>query len=104
MSEGIPVRMTSPQMIAPHLRRAGSSAVKQYVPLMGWLLAPAAATGYAMAFWRFAADMKWVDQFFISEGLLSRWQVWLALSAALQAGAHYLNRNPGTPEHHPDEP
>jgi hypothetical protein len=51
-----------------------------------------ALAGYVMAFWRLGADLNWLSEFFISNGLLSRWQVWLALAMATHAGAHYLNR------------
>lgn len=65
---------------------------RQYAPVLGYMLAPVIATGYAMAAWRFAADVKWLGEFFISDGLLSRWQVWLAIAVATQALAHQLNR------------
>jgi hypothetical protein len=60
--------------------------------LAAWLLGPVAAVIYAIAFWRFAADMNWFGEFFIEAGLFSRWQVWAALGAALQATAHQLSR------------
>lgn len=83
--------------VSPLVRNRGfdvrSGAAAQYVPLIAYLLKPAAAAGYAMAAWRLAADLSWLDDFFISSGLLSRWQVWLAIAIAAQAGAHRMNRS-----------
>lgn len=47
------------------------------------LLAPAAFTALVLGLWRLGCDLGWTEQFFISDGLFSHWQVWLALSAAL---------------------
>jgi hypothetical protein len=60
-----------------------------------YLLSPVAATIYAIAFWRFAADLNWSGEFFISKGLFSRWQVWAALGAAVQIAAHQVGRARG---------
>lgn len=63
--------------------------------LGAFLLGPVAATVYAIAVWRFAADMQWFGEFFIADGLFSRWQVWLALAVATQMAAHQLRRGAG---------
>lgn len=61
--------------------------------LTAYLLGPVAATIYGLAVWRFAADMNWFGgDFLFSDGLFSRWQVWLALGVATQAAAHQLSR------------
>jgi hypothetical protein len=60
--------------------------------MAAYLLTPLALTAYVMAFWRFGADLKWVGDFFIPNGLLSRWQVWLALAVAIQLSVRQLNR------------
>jgi hypothetical protein len=65
---------------------------RRYGPLAAHLLTPVALTSYVLAFWRFGADMNWLGEFFVSKGLLSRWQVWLLLGAITQATAHQLNR------------
>lgn len=56
-----------------------------------------AMTGYAFALWRLGADLKWTGDFFIPDGMFSRWQVWLALAVATQAAAHRLNSRSGRP-------
>ena len=49
------------------------------------------ATG-AMAGWRIGADLNWTQEFFISSGLFSHWQVWLGVGALLYFCASRLNR------------
>jgi hypothetical protein len=38
------------------------------------------------------ADLGWTGNFFIGSGLLSHWQVWIALAIATQAASVNLNR------------
>lgn len=64
---------------------------KKYVPALLYLLTPVSVAGYALALWRLGADLDWTSEFFISDGVLSKWQVWLALAVATQAAAHHLN-------------
>jgi hypothetical protein len=66
---------------------------KQFGPIVGQLMTPVALTGYLLAAWRLGADMNWLGDFFISKGLLSRWQVWLALAAATQVAANQMKRS-----------
>ena len=56
------------------------------------LLTPAALMAFALAFWRFGADMNWTGRFAISEGLFSHWQVWGAVGTAIEVCAVALNR------------
>jgi hypothetical protein len=69
---------------------------RRYVPVVSYLMTPVALVGYAFAAWRIGADLGWVDNFFISEGIFSRWQVWLALGAATQVVSKELDKI-GTP-------
>ena len=48
--------------------------------MLGYLMTPIALVGYVLALWRLGADMNWLDEFFIRQGLFSRWQVWLAIA------------------------
>lgn len=76
-------------------------ATREVRPIFRYLLTPVALAGYVLAAWRFGADMGWTDEFFISGGLLSHWQVWLAMSVGVQLTAVHLDRmraNSGTPE------
>jgi hypothetical protein len=65
---------------------------RRYAPVLGFLMTPFALTGYVLAFWRVGADLNWLGEFFITKGLLSRWQVWLAIAIATQLLANQLNR------------
>jgi hypothetical protein len=40
-----------------------------------------------LGLWRLTADVGWTDEFAIQSGLLSHWQVWLALAIAFGAAA-----------------
>jgi hypothetical protein len=65
---------------------------RRYAPVVSYLMTPVALVAYVLAFWRLGADLNWLGEFFISQGLLSRWQVWLALAIATQLIAKELNR------------
>ena len=65
---------------------------RRYAPVLGFLMTPFVLTGYVLAFWRLGADLNWLGEFFITKGLLSRWQVWLAIAVATQILANQLNR------------
>jgi|SRR5579871_2580283 len=61
------------------------------------LLTPAAVMACVLAFWRLSADLKVTNQFPITDGLFSHWQVWISGAAVLQLFAVVLNRY-GNPE------
>lgn len=56
------------------------------------LLSPVAAVVFALAIWRLGQDLGVTTQFFIQDGPLSHWQVWLALAITLGAACMWLNR------------
>ena len=60
--------------------------------MVAYLLKPVALLAYSLAVWRLAADLSWMGEFFIAQGLFSHWQVWAALAAAVQFSAAYLDR------------
>jgi hypothetical protein len=59
---------------------------------MASLLTPAAVMACVLAFWRLTADFKVTNQFPITDGLFSHWQVWVTGATALQLCAVVLNR------------
>jgi hypothetical protein len=65
---------------------------RMFAPVVSSLLTPVALVGYMLACWRLGADLNVTGEFFISQGLFSRWQVWLALAFVTQLGAKELNR------------
>lgn len=56
------------------------------------LLTPAAVSAFVLSMWRLGADLGLTRAFAIRSGLLSHWQVWLAISVAIQFLAVLLNR------------
>lgn len=48
------------------------------------LLTPAAVLCFVMALWGVLADTGFAKEFVFAEGLLSHWQVWLALGVLVQ--------------------
>jgi hypothetical protein len=65
---------------------------RELASLTAALLTPAAAMSLVLGCWRLGADLNWTDEFVISTGLFSHWQVWIALAALLQVCASILNR------------
>ncbi|MEJ7607693.1 MAG: hypothetical protein WKF37_15820 [Bryobacteraceae bacterium] len=71
---------------------------KRYAPVAAYLIAPVALVGYVFAAWRLGADLNWLGEFFISSGLFSRWQVWLAIAIATQLVSKELDRIGSSPD------
>ena len=65
---------------------------RQYQAIIRYLLTPIAVAGYTLAAWRLGSDMGWTGEFFISAGLFSHWQVWLALAIGTHVWALNLDR------------
>ncbi len=59
---------------------------------MASLLTPAAVLCFVIALWRLLSDLNFAAEFMITTGLLSRWQVWVALGDAIQRASAYLAR------------
>jgi hypothetical protein len=75
----------------PRLRRQGRKN-RHLALAMASLMTPAALMAFSLAIWRIAADMKWARAFAFSGGILSHWQVWVAVALLLQILAVLLNR------------
>jgi len=45
-----------------------------------------------LAVWRLTSDLGWTQEFVISDGFLSHWQVWMALTIAIGAVGMRLNK------------
>lgn len=75
---------------APGIVQAFKTNTHEMAPLFHYLLKPVALLAYVLSAWRLGADLNWTGEFFISRGLLSHWQVWLALAIATQATAAHL--------------
>ena len=66
--------------------------VFEALSLMAAFLTPFAVMEFALGMWRMAADLGWAGQFFINDGVLSHWQVWVALAIFTQVSSVYLSR------------
>lgn len=75
----------------PRIRRHGVRNRRAAITAAA-LLTPFSVIAFALGGWRLLADLQWTASFAISSGPLSHWQVWIALSFLLQAGAALLNR------------
>ena len=56
------------------------------------LLTPCALVAFTLTFWSIAADMRWSSTFFVSTGLFSHWEVWLASAGLLLLLARLLGQ------------
>jgi hypothetical protein len=56
------------------------------------LLTPAALLCVVIALWRLLADLNITAEFMFRGGLLSHWQVWVALGVAIQSIGSFLDR------------
>ncbi len=63
-----------------------------WVSMSGLVLTPIAVLAGVLGAWRLAADPGWTSNFFIADGLLSRYQLWLAVAICAQTSALILNR------------
>jgi hypothetical protein len=60
--------------------------------ISGFALSPIAAVAGTMGVWRLGADLGWAGAFFVDEGLLARYQLWLAFAVVAQSSAFILDR------------
>jgi hypothetical protein len=70
---------------------------REMVRLLPFFLTPTALIAGIMAAWRYGADAGWTDEFAVSGGLLSHWQVWLGIAVGIQWAAVRLNSAKGAP-------
>ena len=51
-----------------------------------------AVTCFSMSVWKILADLDWAGKFFISSGVLSHWQLWIASAVGAQLISFRLSR------------
>jgi len=61
--------------------------------LAAFVLRPTALAALACGVWRLGIDLGWTQDFFISQGLFSHWQVWFVLALGMISGAGFLGRH-----------
>lgn len=74
------------------VRTRGGPEYAQLTSRLRRWLAPASALALLVALWRLAYDLELAGRFAISEGLFSRWQVWMGLAVLLHILAAMLDR------------
>lgn len=50
----------------------------------------------SLGLWRVGTDLEWTEEFFIGNGFLSHWQVWIGAAVAMQYTSWWLARYAGT--------
>jgi hypothetical protein len=75
----------------PAIRRVTAWAQSAAIPVSFLIRNLALASG-VLGVWRLGVDLGWTQDFFISSGVGSHWQVWLALAVALNAAANFVLR------------
>ena len=73
-------------------RRETATLFETSWPVLRFLLTPLALTAGALSIWRLGTDPGWTKGFFIAQGFLSHWQVWLAAAIGIQVLDSRLNR------------
>ncbi|HZU24664.1 MAG TPA: hypothetical protein VFA04_04030 [Bryobacteraceae bacterium] len=81
----------------PALEQA-TALSRSVASLIAFTLRPIAVAVLACGMWRLGIDLGWTQDFFVSQGLLSHWQVWIAMSLALYFAAGFLSRLTGVSE------
>jgi hypothetical protein len=90
--DSVPARTTAvAARLLPTLRQTATLSQKAAGPLSFVVRNLALAAG-VLGVWRLGCDLGWTQDFFISAGVWSHWQTWLALAAALNAAANFTLR------------
>jgi hypothetical protein len=76
------------QVIFPH----ASALVAVSVPVVRLVLPPLAVIAGVLGAWRLGSDAGWTSDFFIADGLLSRYQLWFAIAVGAQTSVLILDR------------
>jgi hypothetical protein len=72
--------------------RMGTGKNRNLALAAATLLSPATLLAFVLAFWRMSSDIGTTSAFPITDGLLSHWQVWLAIALFAQFLIIVLNR------------
>jgi hypothetical protein len=90
---GVPARATAgvAERLRPAFRQIAAWRRAAADPLAFLIRSLALASG-VLGVWRLGNDLGWTQDFFIAAGVGSHWQIWLALAAALNAAANFIQR------------
>ncbi len=62
------------------------------VDALSFLLRSGALAALTLGVWRLGVDLGWTQDFVISSGVWSHWQVWIAVAIGLNAAATHISR------------
>jgi len=65
--------------------------------IVAFVLRPLSLLALTFGAWRLGVDLGWTQDFVISSGLLSHWQVWMMLALAAHSTAVFLSRASESP-------
>lgn len=65
---------------------------KPFLSGLGGLIVLLAFSCLMLAMWRLTSDLGWTDEFVITSGILSHWQVWMAIAIGFGALGVRLNK------------
>ena len=86
-------RMTTRYQAAlPAIFLRASTWVAVSMPMAGLVLSPLAVIAGVLGAWRLGSDAGWTSDFFITDGSLSRYQLWFAIAVGAQASVLILDR------------
>jgi hypothetical protein len=91
----------------PRGSRKGNKVPSRHAPFVsvfGGLMMLVAISCLGLSMWRLTSDLAWTGTFAITDGLLSHWQVWLALAVVFGGVALRLMRLGRPPEPPPQKP
>jgi len=54
------------------------------------LITPSAVLALVFGLWRLSSDLGWTENFPVTSGFFSHWQVWIALAIGLKFGGSAL--------------
>jgi hypothetical protein len=92
-----PKRNSTPNVIEIP-RRPGETGPERVVTAeemaqgLSALLWPASTVPLALAVWRMGQDLGFASEFFLQDGLASRWQIWFAAGLVMMAAARHMAR------------
>jgi hypothetical protein len=98
MEMNMAIRLQSAPRWYEAISREVSTLLGTALPVLRFLLTPVAVLAGVLSVWRLGNDPGWTNGFFIADGFLSHWQVWLVFAAGIQMSALGLNRWVANPE------
>ena len=84
------IQAKAPRLPDRLLPAATWTGVLEFLSFSAEFLGPFAVIEFTLGLWRLGADIGWTGAFFVDQGILSHWQVWLAMSAFTQCTSIYL--------------